>query len=85
MVEGLVDLGALAPGVGVTVAMSVAMEASKKASQAQLLPGILSTLIVTGVAGAVMGLLKGENFGKLVVKVGWSRPGLAERDPQITW
>lgn len=39
-------------------AMSVAMEASKKAAQAQLVPSILSTLIVTGAAGAVMGLFK---------------------------
>ena len=39
-------------------AMSVAMEASKKAAQAQLVPSILSTLIVTGAVGAVMGLFK---------------------------
>ncbi|MBY9066992.1 DUF805 domain-containing protein [Hyphomonas sp. WL0036] len=38
-------------------AMSVAMEASKKAAQAQLLPSILSTLVVTGAVGFVMGLI----------------------------
>ena len=39
-------------------ALSTAMEASKRIAQAQLLPSILSTAVVTGVVGAVMGLFK---------------------------
>lgn len=38
-------------------AMSAAMDASKRATQAQLLPSIVSTLLVTGVVGFVMGAM----------------------------
>ena len=38
--------------------LAASMEASKKVAQAQLLPSILSTAIVTGVIGFVMGLFK---------------------------
>ena len=40
------------------LAMSAAMDASKRIAQATLLPSILSTAVVTGVVGAVMGLFK---------------------------
>ncbi len=39
-------------------AFSAAMDASKSIAQANLLPSILSTAVVTGVVGAVMGLFK---------------------------
>ncbi len=40
--------------------MKVTMDYTKKISQAQLVPSILSTGIVTGVVGAVMGLFKSD-------------------------
>lgn len=40
--------------------MQVTMEYTKKISQAQLIPSILSTGIVTGVVGVVMGLFKSD-------------------------
>lgn len=40
------------------LALNAAMEASKGIAQATLLPGILSTALVTGIVGAVMGLFK---------------------------
>jgi len=39
-------------------AFGAAMDASKSMAQASLIPGILSTAIVTGIVGAVMGLFK---------------------------
>lgn len=41
-------------------ALSVMMDSMKRASQAQLLPGALSTLIVTGVLGFIMSLFKSD-------------------------
>ncbi|MFN4025077.1 MAG: DUF805 domain-containing protein [Hyphomonas sp.] len=47
-----------AAGNDPAAAIGAAMEASRRAAQVQLLPSVLSTLIVTGVIGAIMGLFK---------------------------
>lgn len=51
------DIEAAASGGDPSAAISAAMDASKKIAQAQLIPNILSTGIVTGVVGFVMGLI----------------------------